>query len=57
MPTRICEYKRACLSVGASMPECMREGTDQMDSVWQWKCKMTTEMLTVAVITADGHSM
>ena len=37
------------------MPECMREGTDQMDSVWQWKCKMTTEMLTVAVITAHGQ--
>ena len=30
MPTRICEYKRACLSVCASMPECMREGTDHM---------------------------
>ena len=57
MPTRICEYKRAFLSVCVSMPECMRKGTDQMDSVSQWKCKMTTEMLTVAVITAHGHSI
>ena len=48
-------YANTYMWIYTCMPECMREGTDQMDSVWQWTCKMTTEMLTVAVITAHGH--
>ena len=38
-------YANTYMWIYTYMPEYMREGTDQMDSMWQWKCKMTTEML------------